>query len=606
MSATPFSSPISQFVWNEKYRYCPDNGCEDTKVEDTWRRVARALASVETTDRLTWEKRFYSILKDFRFLPGGRILAGAGASRRVTLFNCFVMGIIEDSIDGIFHALKEGAVTMQQGGGIGCDFSTLRPHGTRANSAGTIASGPVSFMRIWDSMCATLMSTGNRRGAMMATLCCDHPDIEAFIDEKRNPASLRHLNLSVQISDEFMRAVQEDGDWSLVFPKVWLGKEDRAGGSGSVSRQWPGTAQTMECRVFRILRARDLWHRIMRATYNYAEPGVLFVDRINRMNNLWYCEHLTATNPCGEVPLPPYGACNLGSINLTTFVRKAYSSEAFLDLQGIMRTAKIATRMLDNVIDLSQFPLGKQREQAQNTRRIGLGITGLADALIMLGLRYDDQDTRRLASKIMRTICHTAYRTSIELARGKGAFPLFDGQRFLQGAFVKSLPDDLQTIIADYGLRNSHLIAIAPAGTISLLANNISSGLEPVFDFRYDRCVMEADGTQRKFEMSDFAWDLWQKQHRDGPLPHQFVTAQTLPPQAHLMMQAALQPFVDNAISKTINVPKELEFAEFQTLYDDAYALGLKGCTTFRPNRISDAVLKRYDTQDPSARCCVV
>jgi ribonucleoside-diphosphate reductase alpha chain len=255
---------------------------------------------------------------------------------------------------------------------------------------------------------------------------------------------------------------------------------------------------------------------------------------------------------------------------------------------------------------LSQFPLGKQREQAQNTRRIGLGITGLADALIMLGLRYDDPDTRRLASKIMRTICHTAYRTSIELARGKGVFPLFDGQRFLQGAFVKSLPDDLQTSIADYGLRNSHLIAIAPAGTISLLANNISSGLEPVFDFRYTRCVMEADGTQREYEMSDFAWDLWQKQHRDRPLPHQFVTVQTLPPQAHLMMQAALQPFVDNAISKTINVPRELEFAEFQTLYDDAYALGLKGCTTFRPNRISDAVLKRYDPQDPSARCCVV
>ncbi|MBI3575625.1 MAG: adenosylcobalamin-dependent ribonucleoside-diphosphate reductase [Gammaproteobacteria bacterium] len=599
MSRDPFTADISRHIWNTKYRWRDGDTIHDRTIEDTWRRIARALAAVEKDPGL-WEGRFHDILKDFKFLPGGRIQAGAGTGRRVTLFNCFVMGTVEDSLDGIFDGLKEGALTMQQGGGVGYDFSTLRPQGMPAKSVGTIASGPVSFMRIWDAMCATLLSTGARRGAMMATLRCDHPDIEEFIAAKREHGALRHFNLSVLVSDAFMQAVRQDQDWALVFPA-----EDMAGGGEFMECAWSGRHGPVPCRVVRRVRARALWERILRATYEYAEPGVLFVDRINRENNLWYREHIGATNPCGEIPLPPYGACDLGSINLTAFVREPFSDKARLDVEALRTTVGTAVRLMDNVIDASQFPLPAQAEQAHGSRRIGLGLTGLADTLILLGLRYDEAPARALAADFMRTICHAAYAASIELAREKGPFPFFERDRYLSGEFVRRLPDELRAGIARCGLRNSHLTAIAPTGTISLLANNISSGLEPAYDFCFSRRMLELDGSYAEYELKDDAFRRWRALHPDGPLPRTFVSTHQLGPAAHLAMQAALQPYVDNSISKTINVPRDFPFADFRDIYDQAYDLGLKGCTTFRPNPVTGAVLSTDEPED-AAHCCTI
>ena len=605
MTQSHFTADIARHIWDAKYRYRDADRVYDQTIEDTWRRIAQALASVEASKQTQWTDRFYAALEDFKFLPGGRIQAGAGTSRRVTLFNCFVMGIIEDSMDGIFDGLKQGALTMQQGGGVGYDFSTLRPRGFPARTTGTVASGPVSFMRIWDSMCATLLSTGARRGAMMATLRCDHPDIEEYISAKQNPRELRHFNLSVQVSDAFMEAVQRDTDWALAFPADELG--DHLSEGESVQRRWTGKSAPISCRVLKRVRARELWDKIMRATYDYAEPGVLFVDRINRLNNLWYREHITATNPCGELPLPPYGACDLGAINLTRFVREPFTADAHLDLAGVRETTTIATRMMDNVIDLSQFPLPQQAEQARGVRRLGLGLTGLADALIMLGLNYADQKARTLAAGVMQTICHTAYRTSIGLAAEKGSFPWLDREKYLQGDFIRTLPEDIRAGIAHQGIRNSHLTTIAPTGTISLLANNVSSGIEPVYDFAYTRRVLEVDGRYVPYSLTDYAYALWQEL-RENPLPPYFVDAGTLAPIAHLDMQAALQPYVDSAISKTINIPEHYPFDDFRSLYELAFDKGLKGCTTFRPNPITGAVLAPEETaQDTRApHCCSI
>jgi len=600
MADDPFITEISRHIWDSKYRFRDGDVVHDETIDDTWRRIARTLAGVEKDNWSQWEQRFYEALRDFRFLPGGRIQAGAGTGRRVTLFNCFVMGTIEDSMDGIFDGLKEGALTMQQGGGVGYDFSTLRPQGAQAKSVGTVASGPVSFMQIWDAMCATLLSTGARRGAMMATLRCDHPDIEAFIDAKRDSRVLRHFNLSVLVTNAFMDAVRRDGDWALVFPA----EDGVAAGAETVMRPWSGQSAPLRCRVYRRVRARALWDRLMRATYEYAEPGVLFIDRINEFHNLWYREQISATNPCGELPLPPYGACDLGSINLTAFVHEPFGAKARLDLDGIRNTAAVATRMMDNVIDASQFPLDKQAAQARGTRRIGLGFTGLADTLIMLGLRYDEEPARKLAADIMQAICHAAYRTSIALAREKGGFPFFEREKYLQGIFIQGLPHDIQDDIARHGLRNSHLTAIAPTGTISLLANNISSGLEPVYQFSHTRRVLELDGNYTEHELTDYALCLWREQRGAEKPSSAFVDTRALNPAAHLAMQAALQPFVDNSISKTINVPRDYRFEDFKEIYQQAYHMGLKGCTTFRPNPVTGEVLRGEDESAP--HCCTV
>lgn len=976
MITDPFLTEISRHIWDSKYRFRDDDQVHDRTVEDTWRRIARTLAAVEKDDGNRWENYFYEALRDFRFLPGGRIQAGAGTGRRVTLFNCFAMGTIEDSMDGIFDGLKEGALTMQQGGGVGYDFSTLRPSGTQARSVGTVASGPVSFMQIWDAMCRTLLSTGARRGAMMATLRCDHPDIEAFIDAKRDSQALRRFNLSVLVTDAFMEAVHGDRDWALVFPQA-----SSPAGAEMVMRRWSGALEPVRCRVHRQVRARELWDKLMRATYEYAEPGVLFIDRINQANNLWYREQISTTNPCvtgdtwihtaggprqvkelcgrpfealvngrehrssprgffstghkhvmrlrtregfslrltgdhpvlrvtrqtrwsrqtgwtkagelraedkvvlqdhrtmahwagqygekegyliglligdgtfsegqaqlrvwpgaavanadvpaagtvaimnavediaadiahhsdfsgwrtggggsyrflklaqitrlaesldvrhghktvtpaiercssdfyrgflrglfdtdgsvqgspckgvsvrlaqsdermlesvqrmllrlgiasviyrnrraagprllpdgrggkrayecradhelaiagenlssfhelvgftdsqkqsrltdllkgykrslnragfvatvecvesdgveevfdvqipgvnafdaggfyvhncGEIPLPPYGACDLGSLNLTAFVHDPFTDKSRLDLDGISKAAAFATRMMDNVIDASQFPLDKQAAQARGTRRIGLGLTGLADTLIMLGLHYAEKPARELAARVMQAICHTAYRTSIGLAEEKGAFPFFDREKFLQGKFIQSLPHDIQDGIVRYGLRNSHLTAIAPTGTISLLANNISSGLEPVYKFNYVRRVLELDGRHTEHRLTDFALQRWREREGSGNLPPAFVDAGALAPSAHLGMQAALQPYVDNSISKTINVPREYRFEDFKEIYQEAYDLGLKGCTTFRPNPVTGEVLRGSHDGESAPHCCSV
>ena len=583
MNSDPFSCDISRHIWDAKYRHRDAGKVRDATVEDTWRRVARALASVETGGQAECAQRFYRVLEDFRFLPGGRILAGAGTGHRVTLFNCFVMGRVEDSMDGIFDALKEGALTMQQGGGVGYDFSTLRPAGTAATSVGVIASGPVSFMHIWDAMCATILSTGARRGAMMATLRCDHPDIFEFVRAKRDPAKLRHFNLSVLATDAFMQAVKDDSDWPLAFPA-------------------PGEPDS---RVHRTVRARELWNEIMVATYDYAEPGVLFIDRINAQNNLWYAEKLAATNPCGEIPLPPYGACNLGSLNLTRFVRAPFEASAALDFAALEDATALAVRMLDNVCDLSRFPLERQAQAVHATRRLGLGLTGLGNALIMLGLRYDSPEARQTAATIMQRICETAYRASIELAREKGSFPLLDRKKHTQGAFVRNLAADIRSGIAQHGIRNSHLTAIAPTGTISLLANNVSSGLEPAFQYEYHRRIYEMDGELHEYSVSDHAHALYRRLHgADAPLTPAFVTAEEISPYRHLDMQAALQPWVDNAISKTINIPADYAFEEFQSVYQYAHEHGLKGCTTYRPNPITGQVL--VSEPESASHCCSV
>ncbi|MEW8658322.1 MAG: adenosylcobalamin-dependent ribonucleoside-diphosphate reductase [Candidatus Thiodiazotropha endolucinida] len=603
MPPDPFQSDVSQYIWNSKYRYCDDEGPVDETLDDTWYRVARGIAGIEPHRQSDWTNRFLNILRGFRFLPGGRILAGTGVPYDVTLFNCFVMGRIEDSLEAIFDALKEGALTMQQGGGVGYDFSTLRPRGFPARRVGSIASGPVSFMRIWDAACDTLISTGARRGAMMASLRCDHPDIERFIDAKRYPGELRHFNLSVQINDDFMQAVDRDDAWPLVFPVRALQGNDQCS-DDVVQRVWSDRHQTEPCRILRRVRARDLWERIMRATYEYAEPGVLFIDSINRMNNLAYRERISATNPCGEVPLPTYGACNLGSLNLTTFVKQPFTQRAQLDFHTLDETTTDAVRFLDNVVDLSRFPLEAQRQQAQGTRRIGLGMTGLADTLMMLGLNYGHEEARHQAAKVMAQICHTAYRASIELAKEKGAFPYFNQADYLRSPFIRALPDEIQQGIEKHGIRNSHLTAVAPTGTISLFANATSSGLEPVFDFYYRRKILLPDGKYQTYTLTDYAWRLWQTVYPGKPRPDYFVDCNTLTPDDHLLMQAALQPYVDNAISKTINVPADYPFEQFKSLYKQAYVLGLKGCTTFRPNPVTGEILSVES--DISHHCCTI
>ncbi len=569
---------LAEHVWRSRYR---QEGEENPAA--TFRRVAKAVAAAERSEPERWEREFLGLMRDRLFLPGGRILAGSGTGRRVTLFNCFVMGEIEDSIEGIFHALHEGAVTMQQGGGIGCDFSTLRPKGMAAKGAGTIASGPVSFMHVWDSMCATMLSTGGRGGAMMATLRCDHPDIERFIDAKREAGALSCFNLSVLVSDRFVAAVRKDLDWPLVFPGVEPGAE-------AVEWDWPGYDGAKPFTIHRHVQARALWERLMRAAYDSAEPGVLFVDRINELNNLHYCERITATNPCGEVPLPAYGACDLGSFNLTRFVLDAFVPGARFDWAKLKETARAAVRMLDDVIDISHFPLPAQRDRALASRRIGIGIMGLADALVMLGLRYDGEEARGLAGVAMRTICHEAYRASIALAEERGSFPLFDRERYLAAPFVAGLPADIRDGIARHGIRNSHLTAIAPTGTISLLAGEVSSGLEPLLGPQVARRILQADGSWRSFTTPTASVRLWRQQH--AGLPPAFMSASDIAPGDQLAMQAALQPYVDNAISKTLNIPADFPFEKFSNLFLQAHTLGLKGCTVFRPGGVRGCMAK--------------
>ena len=560
---------ISQQIWDMKYRLKgPSGEPVDKTIEDTWRRVATALAAAEREPAL-WADRFYAAISDFKFLPAGRVVAGAGSGRQVTLFNCFVMGTIPDDMGAIFAHLREAALTMQQGGGIGYDFSTLRPSGAVVKGVGADASGPLSFMDVWDAMCRTIMSAGYRRGAMMATLRCDHPDIEDFIAAKREPGRLRMFNLSVLVTEAFMKAVEDDAPWELSF-----------GGFDGAKTTW------------KVLPARELWDKIMRATYAYAEPGVIFIDRINKRNNLWYCEQITATNPCGEQPLPPYGACLLGSINLASLVENPFAADARLDLDRLRRLVPDCVRMMDNVVDISRFPLPEQKDEATRKRRIGLGVTGLADALIMCGLRYGSAAAVTATESWLAAMQHEAYLASAALAAEKGPFPLFDRERYLAGETVADLDEEVRAKIAQNGIRNALLTSVAPTGTISLFADNVSSGIEPVFSFRHTRNVLMPDGTRREEEVADYAYRLFRRLKGElVPLPEYFVDAQVLAPEDHVVMQAAVQKHIDSSISKTINVPSEISFDRFKDVYLQAYALGCKGCTTYRPNEVTGAVL---------------
>ncbi|MCU0838394.1 MAG: adenosylcobalamin-dependent ribonucleoside-diphosphate reductase [Rhodospirillales bacterium] len=566
-------SPVSQQVWDMKYRLKSSDGqVVDGTIADTWRRVARHLAAAEAEpDR--FETRFFEAMEDFRFLPAGRILSGAGSGRRVTLFNCFVMGTIPDDMSGIFEHLKQAALTMQQGGGIGYDFSTLRPKGAPVKGVGADASGPLSFMDVWDAMCRTIMSAGSRRGAMMAVMRCDHPDIEALIDAKREPGRLRMFNLSVLVTDAFMRAVKEDAAWELTFGGV----------------------------VYKSIKARELWDKIMRATYAYAEPGVIFIDRINQRNNLWYCETIHATNPCGEQPLPAYGTCLLGSVNLARLIKRPFADDAVLDEDRLAELTATAVRMMDNVIEVSRYPLPEQEAEARAKRRIGLGITGLADALILCGARYGGREAVALTERWLATLRRAAYLASAELAAEKGAFPLFDADSYLAGETVRELDEDVRAAITRHGIRNALLTSVAPTGTISLFADNVSSGLEPVFSFRYVRHMLMPDGSRREEEVCDYAYRLYRRlKGEDAPLTDAFVDAQELRPLDHLVMQAAVQKYIDSSISKTINCPESITFDDFKDIYAQAYELGCKGCTTYRPNDVTGAVLEVKDDGRPT------
>ena len=558
-----FPMPISQQIWDMKYRLKDQNGAflEHT-VEDTWRRIAVALSKAEANPK-KWESIFYDSLTDFKFLPAGRIIAGSGTARNVTLFNCFVMGVIPDSMSGIFDMLKEAALTMQQGGGIGYDFSTIRPKGSIVKGIAADASGPVSFMDVWDSMCRTIMSAGSRRGAMMATMRCDHPDIEEFIAAKSDSKKLRMFNLSILVSDAFMEALKKGEDWRLTFND----------------------------KIYKVIKAADLWDKIMRATYNYAEPGVIFIDRINEANNLRYCETITATNPCGEQPLPPYGACLLGSINLARLVEYPFGENAHLDVSQLENLVATAVRMMDNVIEVSQFPLEVQKLEALNKRRIGLGVTGLADALLMVGLRYGSDEAVEKTEEWMKLIARASYKASINLAKEKGAFSLFDPEKLIASGNMKQMDDDIKQAVRKFGIRNALLTSIAPTGTISLYAGNVSSGIEPVFAYSYTRKVLQNDGSHIEEEVVDYAVQMWRDKFGDAQLPDYFVSAQNLTPSDHVKMQAAAQKWVDSSISKTINCPEDISFDDFKEVYMQAYDTGCKGCTTYRPNEVTGSVL---------------
>ena len=567
-------SPISAQIWDMKYRLkAADGSPVDKTIEASWLRVANALAKPEA-DSAGWAEQFYEALEEFRFLPAGRILAGAGTTRNVTLFNCFVMGRVPDDMAGIFENLKEAALTMQQGGGVGYDFSTLRPKGARVKGVGADASGPLSFMDVWDAMCRTIMSAGFRRGAMMACMRCDHPDIEAFIEAKRDPGRLRMFNLSVLVSDAFMEAVKADAPWELTF-----------GGT-----------------CYRTVSARALWDTIMRSTYAYAEPGVIFIDRINAANNLAYCEEIFATNPCGEQPLPPYGACLLGSINLASMVLHPFEADAAIDMASLHKLVGTAVRMLDNAIDCSRFPLEAQTREANQKRRVGLGVTGLADALIMCGERYGSAPANKLVEQWLHALQRAAYLASARLAEEKGAFPLYDAEKYLAGETIQRLDGDVRAAIKRHGIRNALLTSIAPTGTISLLAGNISSGIEPVFSFSYTRNVLMPDGNRKQEAVNDYAHSLYrQLKGENAPLPDCFVDAQSLTPRDHLVVQAHVQRYIDSSISKTINCPEEMAFDDFKDIYSQAFELGCKGCTTYRPNPITGAVLEAHPQAEGAA-----
>jgi len=566
---TSFVQPISEQIWASKYQFKTQGHCHDLSVQDTWQRVAAGLSATEDdAARAQIAQRFYAAMADFKLIPAGRILAGSGTGRDVTLSNTFVMRTLPDSVDGIMDTLKEAAATMKMGGGIGFDFSTLRPSGFRVAGLDCPAAGPLAAMDIFDATCRMLV-TGMGRGAMMATMRCDHPDIEAFVFAKSDRTRLRNFNLSVLVTDAFMEAVEANDVWDL----VWKGE------------------------VIRRLRARDLWNTIMKQTYAAAEPGVLFIDRINAGNPLRHQEVISATNSCAEQPLPPYGTCPLASINLARLVRQPFTPHARLDVAQLRDLTATAVRMLDNALDVSKFPLPQQAHMAQRQRRIGIGVTGVADAIAMLGAKYGSPKAVFFLGSWMQTIQNSAYFASAELARTRGPFADYNADEHLKSPSVQSLDPDVREAVETWGLRNATLTTIAPTGTISMVAGNVSSGIEPIFSTAFTRTVTQPDGTKTQERVMDYAALIYRQLHgadaagADAALPASFVTVADLTPDDHIAMQAAAQSWVDSGISKTVNCPEDIDFDAFKTIYRAAYDAGCKGCTTYRPNAVTGSVL---------------
>jgi ribonucleoside-diphosphate reductase alpha chain len=584
-------------VWRDKYRWK-----DEEDINATFRRVANAIYENDRDGGHQIDA--YDAMAAGLWIPGGRILAGAGTEKRVTLMNCYVNETVDDSMEGIMHALTNTALTLQQGGGIGTDFSTLRPEGAILARTHTKASGPLPFMHMWDRASATIRSAGDRRGAMMATMCDTHPDMPKFVTAKQTHGALTQFNVSVLVSDAFMEAVKEDEEWMLYFPIEPM-ERDKALEDYDFEDE-KGTKQY----VYAVHQARSLWKLITESTYEYSEPGVIFVDRVNDLNNLYYAEKIVCTNPCGEQPLPPHGTCNLGHINLARCVRSPFSPSAKLDYELIRQVTRMGVRFLDNVIDVTRYPLDEQAQEEHNKRRLGLGFTGLADCLAQLGVRYGSPDAVRITEEIVRTMCWEAYSTSADLSEEKGSFPLFNRDKYLFGYNFAAtmLPAEIKEKISKKGMRNSHLMTVAPTGTGSIVCGNVSSGGEPVFLHHTRRKVLKpTTGFGDQWEFYDeygYGARLWMSTaHSDGSianLPNFMVTAEDLSISEHVVMQAAAQRWIDSSISKTVNIPKETPYDEFVQVYDLAYSLGCKGCTTYRPSDVRGSILSKPEDALPT------